>query len=274
MTLFFVDAEKCLQDGICAETCPMQIIAFGGNGEPPAPTPDAKEFCIRCGHCVSVCPTGALSLSGMRPEDCPPIDPQRTLGPSQAEQFLRARRSIRTYTDRRVDRDLLLKLIQIASTAPSGHNSQPVCWRVVYDTGEVRRLAACVIDWMRQAITEQSALAVSMNLERVVAAWESGSERICRGAPHIIVAHAPKDSRAAPAACTIALSYLELAAPAFGLGACWGGYFNAAANLWPPMTEALDLPHGHASYGAMMVGYPKYPYHRIPLRNSPTVSWK
>ena len=90
----------------------------------------------------------------------------------------------------------------------------------------------------------------------------------------MVVVHAPKDNRTAPAACTIALSYLELAASAFGLGACWGGYFNAASNLWPPMTEALNLPQEHASFGAMMVGHPKYTYHRIPLRNVPTVSWK
>ena len=92
--------------------------------------------------------------------------------------------------------------------------------------------------------------------------------------PHVVVAHSQKQERSAPAAGTIALAHLELAAPSFGLGACWAGYFNAAANLWPPMLEALNLPEGHVSFGAMMVGYPKYKYQRLPLRNEAKIIWR
>ena len=274
MNLFVVDPEKCNRDGICVETCPVQIIELKDADEIPAPAADADDHCLNCGHCVSVCPTGAISLSTMNPETCPPFQKDLLLNPEQVEHFYRSRRSIRTYTDDAADRNILIQLITLASYAPSGHNTQPVQWRVIYDTSEVRRLAGLVVDWMRHVIKEQPDLAASMHLERAVAAWESGEERICRGAPHVIVAHAPKDLRPAMAACTIALTYLELAAPAFGLGACWGGYFNTAANLWPPMAEALDLPAGHASFGAMMVGYPKYKYQRLPLRNEAKMSWK
>ena len=274
MSLFTVDSEKCVQDGICAETCPMQIIAVNGAGELPTPIQEADALCINCGHCVAVCPTGAFSLSTMKSEDCPSISPKQLISPDQATQFLRSRRSIRTYTDQKVDRQLLLKLIEIASCAPSGSNSQPVAWRVIYDSEQVRHLAGLVVDWMRHVIINQPDLAGSLNMERIVSAWESGNERICRGAPHVVIAHAPKDHRAAPAACTIGLTYLELAAFAFGLGACWGGYFNAASNLWQPMKDALELPDEHSSYGALMVGYPSHAYYRIPFRNAPNVSWK
>ena len=129
--------------------------------------------------------------------------------PDQVEQFLRYRRSIRTYRKKLVDRDLLTKLIQLASFAPSGHNTQPVNWLVIYDRDEVQRLAAIVAEWMGSLIKEGSPLAAALHMERVVAAWEAGKDRICRGAPHVLVAHAPKDERTAPAACTIALAYLE-----------------------------------------------------------------
>ena len=73
----------------------------------------------------------------------------------------------------------------------------------------------------------------------------------------------------APAACTIALTYLELAAPSIGLGCCWAGYFYAAATTFPPLQEALALPKNHQCFGAMMAGYPKFNYHRMPLRKYP-----
>jgi len=90
----------------------------------------------------------------------------------------------------------------------------------------------------------------------------------------MIITHASKENRMAPVAATIALAYLELAAPSFGLGACWAGYFNAAAASWPPLQKALTLPEDHISLGAMMVGYPKYNYHRLPPRKEPKIIWR
>ena len=95
-----------------------------------------------------------------------------------------------------------------------------------------------------------------------------------RGTPHLIVAHAQKALATAQSACTIALTYLDLAAPSFALGTCWAGYFNTAANLYPPLEKDLDLPEGHQCFGAMMIGYPKYPYHRLPLRKDPPITWR
>ena len=274
MSLISVDHEKCAQDGICVAECPAQIIEFKNTGAFPTLIDGGGEFCIRCGHCVAVCPHGAMNHAIMASEKCPPVREDWLMGPEQVIHFLRARRSIRTYKKKDVPRADLTNLIDVARFAPSGHNLQPVNWRVIYKSSEVQRLAGFVIEWMRNLIREQSPLAVAMHMDRVVAAWEAGNDRICRGAPHVLLTHAPKDERTAPAACTIALTYLELSASAFGLGACWAGYFNAAANFWPPMGEALELPAQHVSFGAMMVGYPKFKYQRLPLRNDPVITWR
>ncbi len=274
MPLFAADKEKCEQDGLCVAECPVGIMEFKDKNQVPTPTDDADELCINCGHCVAVCPHGAMSHKNMTPEQCPPVRRDWLLNPEQVEHFLRSRRSIRTYKEQPVEREVLTKLIEIARFAPSGHNLQPVRWLVFYNGKEVRRLAGLVIDWMGDLLEKGTPLAKALHMDRVVAAWESGVDRICRGAPHVIVVHAPKEERTAPPACTIALAYLELAAPSFGLGACWAGYFHAAANLWPPMREALDLPTKHTPFGAMMIGHPKYNYQRLPLRNEPHIIWR
>jgi nitroreductase len=123
-------------------------------------------------------------------------------------------------------------------------------------------------------LKEQPEAAAMMHMQRVIKRWQAGSDGILRGAPHVIVAHGPKQDRTAPTACTIALTYLELMAPAMGLGACWAGFFNAAAMFFPPLQKALDLPQGHMSFGAMMVGYPKVRYQRLPLRKEPPITWR
>ena len=74
--------------------------------------------------------------------------------------------------------------------------------------------------------------------------------------------------------CHIALTYLELAAYSMGIGACWAGFIQAAATYAQSLFRYLQLPEGHASFGAMMIGYPKYKFTRIPMRNDARVIWR
>ena len=274
MTLLNIAPEKCRRDGICIAACPAGIIEFKKKGAFPTLIDGGESFCICCGHCVAVCPHSAMSHRSMSSADCPPVQKERLITTEQMEQFLRNRRSIRVYKDKPVEKPLLTRLINIARYAPSGHNLQPVQWHVIYEKSDVRQFAGHVVGWMRYLVDKKHPLASDLHLDRVVAAWEEGKDRICRGAPHVIVAHAHKEDRTAPAACTIALAYLELAAAPLGLGACWAGYFHAAASFWPPMQAALNLPEDHVSFGAMMVGFPRFRYHRLPLRNEPEITWK
>mgnify|MGYP002065428373 CR=1 FL=1 len=117
-------------------------------------------------------------------------------------------------------------------------------------------------------------MAAALHMDMVVDAWDKGHDRICRSAPHLVVAHAAKANPMAPAAATIALTYLELAVASLNLGACWAGYFNVAASFWPPLKEALELPEGHVPMGTMMVGRPSYRYQRLPLRNQVQITWR
>ena len=272
MPLFVVDPALCKRDGVCVAECPTRIIELAPGAAVPRVPAEAEEFCRNCGHCVAVCSQGAVTLATMAPEQLPPVRTDRLLGPEQVEHFLRARRSVRSYTARPVERELLDKLIDIARFAPSASNRQPVKWLVIEDSAEVRRLAGLVIDWVRAGLPTQ-ATATRRNNQRVISLWESGVDMICRGAPHLIVACAPKEYPWAATDSAIALTYLELAAPSFGLGACWGGFFTAAARQWAPLKENLALPADQIVCGAMMVGYPRYRYHRLPLRNEPPITW-
>jgi nitroreductase/NAD-dependent dihydropyrimidine dehydrogenase PreA subunit len=274
MSLFTIDPEKCKRDEICVKACPTNVIRMGSPDAMPQPTPDFEEYCLACGHCVAVCPTGAFSLDWLSPEKCVPVRKEISLTREQAEQFLRSRRSIRNFKDMPVERQKLDKLLEIACFAPSAKNSQPWHWTVVEDPTDVRRLAGMVIDWMRSVIEHHPKQAEQRGFVRVVSAWDAGVERICRGAPHVIVVHGDKGYGFGAEDGALALSYLELFAPTLGLGSCWGGYFYSAVNAYLPLFEALDLPSGHRAFGAVMVGYAELKYQRLPLRHEPRVNWK
>lgn len=274
MSLIQVDTTKCKRDDICIETCPLKIIERKTDEAFPTMVEGGDTLCVQCGHCVAICPHQAMNHTAMDAEQCPPIVKELHPTPEQAEQLLKARRSIRTFKDKKVARELLTRLIHVARYAPSGHNTQPVEWLVVDDATAVHELAGKVVDWMRLLVNEESPLANMLHMDRIIQGWESGVDRIFRGAPHLIIAHAPQELRTSQSSCIIALSYLELMATALGLGACWAGYFMAAASSHPPTKQSLGLPSGHAVYGCVMVGYPKFRYHRLPLRNIPKITWR
>ncbi|MFA7705985.1 MAG: nitroreductase family protein, partial [Candidatus Omnitrophota bacterium] len=110
--------------------------------------------------------------------------------------------------------------------------------------------------------------------DRLVGAWKNGEDLICRNAPCIVIAQGIKDDPIVPQSCTIAATYLELAAFGCGLGACWAGYVNMAINMSERIRKFTGLS-SHATAGAvMMIGHPKYRYSRIPMRNPAKITWK
>lgn len=273
MELLQVNRETCNRDGICATCCPAGIIGFSGDGF-PQPVQGANELCIRCGHCVAVCPTASLSHRVIPVEQCPPLDRNMILSPEQCEHFFRARRSIRAYQDKLPEQDRIARLIDIARYAPSGHNSQCVEWTILGDRSELDQLAEQVVGWMRWMTENMPQVANPMHMDKTVKRWEDGVDVIFRGAPMLILAHANKDLPPASAACTIALAYLELAAPTMDLGCCWAGYFMAAASYYEPLQQILPIPEENKCFGAMMIGYPRFRYHRLPTRKTPQITWR
>jgi nitroreductase/NAD-dependent dihydropyrimidine dehydrogenase PreA subunit len=268
---FQVDNQKCTQDKICVMECPARILEMTEQG--PVMREGGEDVCIRCGHCVAVCPVAAVELDFLTPAECLPIDKDLLADTQQAELFLRSRRSIRTYRKKQLPKEILENALNIASAAPTGSNRQPVKWLVFYEPKEVEIIAAHVIDWMRYMLANHPDVAANFNMEKIVADADKGLDRICRNAPHLVFAYASKEFGIAAADCHTALAYLELALPAFGAGSCWAGYIHFAASQWPPLTAFLALPDGYQLHGAVMAGYPKFGYHRIPPRNNADITY-
>lgn len=273
MKLFTIDENKCKKDGICASECPLNIIRLqDGNGYPEL-DPGGEEICMTCGHCVAACPHGAFSHSMVPIQDSPPIKKELIINEQQAVQFLRSRRSIRVYQDKAVEKEKIQWLIEIARYAPTGGNTQMVEWLVITNRGKIKELAGHTIDWMRQVLKENPDNAPYF-IRLFTDAWDDNFDMVLRNAPALVVAMAPEEVGNGMVDPTLALAYLELAAPTLGLGTCWAGALRRALLNWEPAKEALGLPDGYPYYYPMMLGYPKINYHRLPERKPPKITWR
>jgi nitroreductase len=167
----------------------------------------------------------------------------------------------------------MLQLLNIARYAPSGHNSQGISYLVVEGREILDGVRGIVVEWMREMVHSQPDMANRLHFPAVIRACEKGLDRILRGAPQIIVAHAPADLTPASTSTILALEYVELYASALGIGTCWAGYTQRCAQESPILQNFLNIPADRAITGILMAGYPIYPYYRLPSRNPLDVAW-
>jgi nitroreductase len=209
-----------------------------------------------------VCAYDALTHAGLPEEALLPVS-EELPSPAAMDGFLMSRRSVREFKELPVAEETLEALLEVARRAPTASNSQKLHWIVVTNKTKVHALSVEATNWMRSS---------EITPARLVQ-WDNGYDFILRGASTVVFACAPAEYKWGKQDCAIALTFLELAAEARHLGACWAGYLTGAATVHAPLREALAVPEGYVVHGGLMLGVPKYSYHRIPPRKPLSVQW-
>ena len=272
MGLLTFDENKCKKDGFCARECSAAVIHFSENGVPSMP-PAEEARCMDCGHCVAVCPHDALRHARITEPFSPAIQPSLVIDAAQAEQFLRSRRSVRRYQAKTVEKEKILRLVEVARYAPTAGNGQPVEWIVNSGRERLQRIGSLTIDWMRELIKNPQAVAAAPYLPAAVAAWDAGNDSVLRGAPTLVTAIAPPYARLGLVDLTIALSYLDVFAQTLELGTCWAGLVAGAMENSAAVREAIGVPENYTHFYPIMLGYPAVRFYRTPQRKTPKITF-
>ncbi|GFZ30056.1 nitroreductase [Clostridium zeae] len=265
MSLITLNQEKCIKCGMCVKECPTNVIKMEENG-PKEINPDA---CLACGHCVAVCPKEAIDNKKTPLSDQISIKDAPKLSAEEAENFIRSRRSIRSFKDKSVSREDLLKLVDIAHYAPTASNLQGVSFVIVDDKEVIKNAAKVSADWLQNHPVYSKAFAGMLNEFN-----QSGVDTILRDTPSIILAISDKNFFKGRENSILSLTYLELFAPSLGLGSCWAGVFECCAlSDDSPILEVFKVPEGKKITGVVMVGHPKHSFNRLTTRNALDVAF-
>ena len=179
---------------------------------------------------------------------------------------LATRRSIRNYQSDPVPRELVAKLLEAATLAPSGSNSQPWSFVVIQDAGLLKsysdRAKALLLNNMSNKPDPHNYKALLVNPDFNIF-YNAGTLVIIYG----------NDQPTAYGDCCLAAQNLMPAAHDNGLGTCWIG-FSTGLFDYPALKTELGIPQNLSAVAPIMVGYPEV----IPegyTRNSPQVLvWK
>ena len=145
--------------------------------------------------------------------------------------LVRARRSVRTFSDKPIDDSVVSEVVECARLAPSWKNWQ--CWHfiVVRDRAKIEQLVVDGAVMGNKWISKAPAL--------VVACGEPAKSGDMHEIPYYAVD------------VTIALDHLVLAATERGLGTCWVGIFDAEK-----LGAILGVPDDVRIVAITPLGYP------------------
>ena len=219
--------------------------------------------------------------------------PVTNIPPENMRNLLLSRRSIRAYEEKPVPKELIDQLIEVGIHAGTSSNGQTENFIVIQDQKLLSGLEKIVIEVMWDKGIKYLGPSIGQNLAKTQIGEEMLRQAIpyyhiinnrrnnnqlvgmvFRNAPVVIVIHGLRTNFMAHANCSIAVRNMEIMAKTMSLGTCWVGFLSAAAHLSKKKIERyLDIPDDHGIYGAMMVGYPKHEYKKIPPRKERQVRW-
>jgi len=163
---------------------------------------------------------------------------------------LAGRRSIRSYKDEPVSRDLILDLIKAAETAPSAGNLRARKYVVVTNI-QIRKTLAVAAYGQSQVETAPLLVVICADVLRSSVRYGD------RGSLYSI-------QDAAAATMCLLLSAYDL-----GLGACWNGAFDDQI-----VRDALNLAKDELPVAILSIGWPAESPRAPPARNlDEVVSW-
>jgi len=134
-----INTEKCCGCGKCVEVCKDLGLMLSNGKVKVSETPFFG--CIACGHCMAVCPNNAITICGrtLSPNDMFELPPTENVANyQQLLALLQRRRSIREFTDRKVEPEIIEKILEAAKTSPMGFPPSDVNL-LVFDTKEKNR---------------------------------------------------------------------------------------------------------------------------------------
>lgn len=273
--MVIVDKDKCIGCKMCEKDCFVKAIEVN-DGKAEFTKPD---ICFKCGHCVAVCPKNAVSMDEYDMNEVKQYEKEDfNINPETLLNFIKFRRSVRQFTTKDVDNEMLEKIIEAGRFTQSATNAQNVSYVVIKDKlPEVKKAAFATLKGAGEHIIA-NLNDETMYLKRYAEMWINMSnayeadplknDSLFFNAPSVILVMSEH-----PLNAGLSASNMELMVNALGLGTFFSGFFGIALEKNPEIKKMLGVEADKNVVACMVIGHPSVKYSRTAPRYEANVKW-
>jgi ferredoxin len=257
-----IDRNTCTVCGLCTRACKTETLTMGDGAV--SINHNTPFGCLGCGQCMMVCPTGSATVTGrdISPDDLLDIAPRENMAtPEALERLLLSRRSIREYSGREVEQEVVDQVLRIAATAPMGIPPSDVEVVVFHGRDKVQVFAEDVVRAYKQFLKIAPVFTTVLRPLIGRAGYESfksfiiplaqclvdtrkqGQDYLFYDAPVVMLFHC--SPYADPTDCGIAATYAMIAAESLGLGSCMIGSVSPLVSRNKKLALKIGVPKGN-----------------------------
>jgi len=177
---------------------------------------------------------------------------------------IKARRSVRNYAYRQVDRATLERIVEAGIWAPSARNIQNWFFSAIQDGGVIRK----VNGWIKEE------LRAAGNLDYLEVIERNGGS-VFRNAKAVVVVATTDSEKNSIANCSAAIENMLLAATSLGVGSCWTGSVDTLGKSArvAQYAKELGMPESFIPQYGIALGYPADANLAAPARAMNVVSY-
>ena len=114
--MVIINDSSCVNCGLCQRICPSGAICLINHSID-------QRLCLECYHCVAVCQSNAITNGLLPPVEAVDFFPRR----NELKNLILQRRSVRNYSSRKPETDLLQSFISDLRYSPTASNAQSLC---------------------------------------------------------------------------------------------------------------------------------------------------
>jgi nitroreductase len=161
---------------------------------------------------------------------------------------IKGRRSVRSYLDKPVPKEIIEKILEAGTWAPTAMGRQPWKFTVIENKETINYISSETKKAVRKAMPSASK-------------WmDTPEDTICYNAPMLIFICAKSDKQWGQTDmidCVLAAQNMFLKAYELGLGTCYMGFISVLSKSNPEVLRKAGVPEGYDLMVPMILGYPK-----------------
>ena len=177
---------------------------------------------------------------------------------------LTRRRSVRSFTDQKIENDILEDLIEAAKYAPSGSNWQNQRFLVVTDPEEIEKIGKIRFVWPYKAanvakVKQSHPAGILGHGAALILVFADASKNDARGNGEYYIWETLETQN-----CSASIQNILTMAAAHSLGSCWVSASEKmnycrmlSGKTWRDALSAYDIPPSYKMQGVIVLGYPK-----------------